>query len=209
MSTPKSASKNSWIQVSETVLLESSFMEIVQRDCRTSDDVQPPRTHRFYLFKSRDWCNIIPVTEDGKIVMVKQFRAGINEHTVEIPGGVADGVDRDIQESALREMTEETGYTLVPGARCVKLGASFPNPAIQDNRTHSFVVGPVRKTQEQKLDPGEMIDVVEVPFAQIPEMIRSGEISHALMLNAFLFLALEKGKGGDALTQGLDSFRRV
>ena len=203
------SNKNAWVAVSETTILESSFMEIIQRDCRTSDDVHPPRTHRFYLFKSRDWCNIIPVTEDGKIVMVKQFRAGINDHTVEIPGGVADGEDHDIQASALREMTEETGYTLLPGARCVKLGASFPNPAIQDNRTHSFVVGPVKKSQEQKLDYGEMIDVVEIPFAQIPEMIRSGEISHALMLNAFLYLALEQKLGTDALTQGLDSFRRA
>ena len=138
--------------------------------------------------------------------MVKQFRAGINDHTVEIPGGVADGEDQDIQASALREMTEETGYTLVPGGRCIKVGASFPNPAIQDNQTHSFVVGPVRKTQEQKLDPGEMIDVVEIPISEIPAMIRSGEISHALMLNAFLFLALAGTDGIEALTHGLTRF---
>ncbi|MBC7693024.1 MAG: NUDIX hydrolase [Methylotenera sp.] len=184
-----------WVCVKEETLLDTPFMKILQRDCNSTDS--PSHLHRFYLFKSRDWCNVIPITEDGKVVLVQQYRIGISEQTLEIPGGVADVTDGNIQESALREMTEETGYEALPGARVENLGWTYPNPAIQDNRCHSFVVGPVRRTHEQKLDPAESINVIEVPLEDIPGMILSGQLSHALMLNTFLFLLLrdqEKSK---------------
>src|SRR5206468_3210736 len=147
---------------------------VVERRCHSSEDQRP---FTFYVLKSRDWCNIIPVTEDGKVVFVKQYRIGASVHTTEIPGGVADPEDSDLQAAALREMEEETGYVALPGARCEALGSTLPNPAILDNHCHSFVVGPVRRSNEQRLDAGEMIEVVEIPLQEIPARIRSGEIN--------------------------------
>lgn len=195
--------RNTWVCTEEKTLLSSPVMEIVQRDCRSSEDGRP---HRFFLFRSRDWCNVIPVTEDGKVVMVRQYRIGISDHTLEIPGGVSDPGDADGAAAAVREMTEETGYVPLPGARCVDLGWTHPNPAIQDNRVHSFLVGPVRLERKQKLDVGEMIEVVEVPIVEIPERIARGEIRHALILNAFLLLALRDSSVGDALRRALGDF---
>jgi 8-oxo-dGTP pyrophosphatase MutT (NUDIX family) len=180
-------------------------MNIVERDSRSSED---GRTHRFYLLQSRDWCNIIPVTEDGKVVLVRQHRIGIDEQSLEIPGGIVDPEDADVQAGAIREMIEETGYVPVPGAKCRALGSSHPNPAILNNRVHSFVIGPVRREKDQKLDEGEMIECVEVPIAEIPEMIRRGDISHALMLNTFFFLALEDEKIRIGLARCLESFQK-
>ncbi|MCM2324670.1 MAG: NUDIX hydrolase [Oligoflexia bacterium] len=196
--------KNSWICEKEEVLHESTILQIVRRECRSSEDDRP---HPFYLLRSRDWCNIIPVTEDGKIVMVRQFRIGIDSHTLEVPGGVVDPEDQDIQAAALRELREETGYVPLPGARCVPICSPHSNPAILNNRAHSFIVGPVRKDRSQALDSGEMIDVEEVPIAELPARIARGEITHVIMLNAFLSLAFQTEEGKAALTRRLDDFR--
>src|ERR1700743_3438063 len=131
--------QNEWIQESEKTVLDSKFMSIHALTCRSSED---SRRMTFYTLRSRDWCNIIPVTEDGKVVLVRQYRIGIGQHTTEIPGGVADAEDPHVEATSIREMTEETGYAPLPNARCTHLGWSFPNPAIQNNRVNAFVVGP-------------------------------------------------------------------
>ncbi len=180
-----------WTTESEEIVFHTPIMDLIRRNCRAGD-----KRHPFYILRSPDWCNIIPVTADGKIVMVRQFRVGNEVHTLELPGGVCDPSDPDLMATALRELKEETGYEPLPGARCEAIGTSLPNPAIQNNRTHSFVVGPVRKTSAQSLDPAEMIEVEEVPISQIPEKIIRGEIGHALMLVCFLWAALRDPSGG-------------
>ena len=198
--------KNTWICDAEQTLLASPVMSVVEQLCHSSED---GRQFKFYLLRSRDWCNIIPITEDGKIVLVKQWRIGIAAHTLEMPGGVSDPEDPDFQASALREMEEETGYVALPGAQVRSLGWTHPNPAILNNRCHSFIVGPVRRTNQQRLDPGEMIEVIEVPIRELPERILDGEFTHALMLNAFLFLMLQDPSGSGFLASHLEAFRRV
>jgi ADP-ribose pyrophosphatase len=198
--------KNSWICEQEKTIITSPVIEIIERKCKSSED---DRQLTFYLLRARDWCNIVPITEDGKIVMVKQYRIGISDHTLEAPGGVTDPADQDAQSAALREMEEETGYTLLPGGKCKYLGWTFPNPAMQDNRSHSYVVGPVKRTARQNLDAGEMIEVVEVPISEIPDRIRAGEISHALILNSFFFLSLETQEGSSGLLRRLNDFTRT
>ncbi|MBY0472071.1 NUDIX hydrolase [bacterium] len=196
--------KNQWIPIKERFLHESPSMQIVERTCQSSEDSE--RQYRFYLLRSRDWCNIIPITAEGKVVMVKQHRLGVDADTLEIPGGVCDSEDSDHQTAAIRELIEETGYAPEPGAECLSLGFSHPNPAIQNNRVHSFIVGPVKKKQAQNLDPGEMIEVVEVPLEEIPQRIVQGEITHSLMLNTFFYLLLKSDGGFEKLRSSLASF---
>lgn len=197
-------SESRWICLKETPIFETSVMNLVQQDCRSSDS---GREHRFYLLRSPDWCNIIPVTEEGNVVLVRQFRIGINAHTLEVPGGTVDAGDgEDFQAAALREMEEETGYSPLPGARLVKLGWVHPNPAILDNKTHLFAVGPVRRTQAQDLDPGEMIETVEVPLEELPTLIENETITHALTLNSLFRLILATPEGSAGLSRALKNF---
>ena len=202
MSTEKK--NNTWIPQSEKSLIKAPTIEIVEKHCISSSD--PERSTTLYLCRSPDWCNIIPVTEDGKVVFVKQFRVGADHDTLEIPGGVLDGKDEDIQAAALREMEEETGYSALPGAKCVSLGWNFPNPAMMNNRCHSFIVGPVKKMNSQNLDPGEIIEVIEVPIQDLPNLIKDGGITHALILNTFFLLSLREERVSDALLSGLNGF---
>jgi 8-oxo-dGTP pyrophosphatase MutT (NUDIX family) len=198
------SARNRWITRSEKILVTSPVLDILQRDCVSSED---GREHRFYLLTSKDWCNIVPVTREGKVVMVRQFRVGISGHTLEFPGGVADGEGEDARAAALRELAEETGYAPLPDARVQDLGWSFPNPAILNNRSHCFAVGPVARQGAQELDAGEMIEVVELSFAEIPERIARGEIRHALTLNTLFFLLLQARDGRELLTRELGSYR--
>ena len=174
---------------------------------QSSEDTS--REYTFYIFRSQEWANIIPVTEDGKVVLVRQYRLGSERQSLEIPGGVVDHADTDIREGAIRELAEETGYVPVPGARCISLGSPWANPAMQNNRCHAFVVGPVRRERKQELDPGEMIEVVEVPIRDLPGMVLRGEIDHALILNAFFYLMLSDGSGASLLERRLEEFARL
>lgn len=147
-----------------------------------------PRTSRvetFYVIEANDWVNIIPLTDDGKVVMVRQFRHGSKDVTLEIPGGIVE--EASSEEAALRELLEETGFS---GERVLHLGTTNPNPAIFTNLCHTYLVHNAVKVADSNLDPDEDIDVVLVPVDEIPSLIRNGTISHALVLVAFHFLNL-------------------
>ncbi|HLE01745.1 MAG TPA: NUDIX hydrolase [Bdellovibrionota bacterium] len=195
--------KENWVCEHDQTLLKVPILEFVKRVFR---DRRDNTRHDFYLLRSRDWVNIIPVTKHGTVVMVRQFRVGIDDVTLEFPGGVADSGDKDLCAAATRELSEETGYVPMPGATCIPLGWSHPNPAIMNNRVFSFLVGPVRKDRNQELDPTEQIDIVEIPIPELPERIRRGEITHALMLDALLSLALRSSAASAGLISELQAF---
>jgi 8-oxo-dGTP pyrophosphatase MutT (NUDIX family) len=147
-----------------------------------------PRTgseHDFYVLCSADWCNIVPLTDDGDVVMIRQFRHGTRQVTLEIPGGVVDPEDASPLSAAGRELLEETGYG---GGHLEPIGIIAPNPAIQSNRCHSFVARGVRRLAAPSFDPAEDIEVALIPLLEIPSRIAAGEISHALVIVAFTWL---------------------
>lgn len=152
-----------------------------------------PRTHaigEFYTIETNDWVNVIPLTENKEVVMIKQFRHGSKKITLEIPGGLVD--DEHHMEAALRELSEETGYI---GKKVTYLGAVNPNPAIFNNLCHTYLVEDVKKTQEKDLDPDEDIEVVLVPLSEVPLLINKGIINHALVVVAF-YLYFSKNRNG-------------
>ena len=142
------------------------------------------REGEFVVLESPDWVNVIPLTDDGQVVLVRQYRHGIRAATLEIPGGLIDPGELP-EAAASRELREETGYE---AAEIRMLGRVRPNPAIQGNYQYCYVAQGCRKTSECHLDPFEYIEVLEVPLAEIPELIRREEISNCLVINAFYFL---------------------
>jgi len=144
-----------------------------------------PRTNQvgtFYTIDTNDWVNIVPLTESGEVVMIRQYRHGSKEINLEIPGGLVD--DEHHQEAALRELLEETGYT---GENIRLLGSVNPNPAIFNNLCHTYLVENVKKVAEKNLDPQEDIEVVLTPIQSVPSLIEKGIITHALVLIGFYF----------------------
>ena len=152
-----------------------------------TDTARSPRTereHDFYILESTEWVNIIPLTPDNEVVMVKQYRHGIRAATLELPGGLVDPGNTP-EQAAVRELLEETGYR---PEEVQLLGSYHPQPAIMNNRCYSYLTRGVHPEQDQLLDQGEDIEVVLVPLKEIPEKIRTGEITHALVITAFYLL---------------------
>jgi 8-oxo-dGTP pyrophosphatase MutT (NUDIX family) len=166
-------------------------------DCRVfslrGDRSRSPRTgteHDFFVLEACDWVNIVPITADGHVVLVRQYRHGIDGITLEVPGGMVDTCDVSPLEAARREMNEETGYD---SDDVIPLGSIHPNPAIQANRCHTFLARNVEKRHEPVFDGTEETEVVLVPLADVPALVRRGEISHALVVVAFYWHDLIRG----------------
>jgi 8-oxo-dGTP pyrophosphatase MutT (NUDIX family) len=123
--------------------------------------------------------------------MIRQYRHGSREVTLEIPGGLVDPGDTP-ENAAARELLEETGYH---AEDVVKLGVSNPNPAIFNNRCYTFVTRNVTKVCDPKPDQTEDIEVVLIPLVDIPELIRKGKIDHAIVISAFYWFFLQDQKG--------------
>jgi ADP-ribose pyrophosphatase len=149
------------------------------------DSSRSPRTgvtHDFYIMETGDWINVIPVTSEAKVVFIHQFRHGTEDITLEIPGGMADEDDDSLLESARRELREETGYT---ADLIVPIGSVAPNPAFLTNRCHTFLAIGARQVGQPQFDGSEDIRVQEIGLDQVPELITSGRITHALVVAAF------------------------
>lgn len=151
-------------------------------------EVADPRTGARYprvVLEATDWVNVIAVTRGGDAVLVRQFRFGIWADALEIPGGMVDPGETP-EQAARRELEEETGYR---AGRLVSLGFSHPNPAILDNKLHSFLALDCEKVHEGAQETQEDIAVELVPRAELAELVRRGEITHSLVLAA-LYLSI-------------------
>ena len=177
-----------WPLLHTRTITENRIFRLAGRTCRSPCTGQE---HEFYALECGDWVNIVPLTDEGEVVMVRQFRHGTRAFTLEIPGGMVDPTDRDPAEAAAREMREETGYR---AERVRHLGSIEPNPAIQGNRCHSYLATGLTLEGSPTPDGTEEVEVLTIPLAQVPGYITRGEISHALVVVAFTYM-LGLGEG--------------
>lgn len=140
----------------------------------------------FVVLESPSWVNVIPVTVDNHVVLIRQYRHGVRDVVLEIPGGVIEEGEPP-ETTALRELREETGYA---AEEIHALGRVLPNPAIQDNYCYLFAAKGCRRVHQPTPDPFEHIEALEVPLHDIPALIRDGEISQTMVVAAFAFMGL-------------------
>jgi len=148
----------------------------------------------FYYMATTDWVNVVAVTDSAHLVLVRQYRHGTDEVTLEIPGGLLDEGETPI-EGARRELIEETGF--VPG-RLRVIGRVRSNPAIVDNWTWTVLATELTATDGIAPDEHEDIAVELHRVADIDELLRTGAITHALVIDAFMWYRLEMGAAHDS-----------
>ena len=177
----------SWERVRSRQLADYRFFQLRQD---TNRHPRHGREYDFFVFEFPAWVNIIPLTAEGEVIFVRQFRHGTREVTWEIPGGIVDPGETP-KQAALREMREETGYR---ADDALELGWVHPNPAIQENRCWTFLAEDVEEVGGQHTEGSEAIDVVRVPLQEVPGMFENGEIVHALVVTAFHLYRQHLGK---------------
>ncbi len=140
------------------------------------------QTHDFFVMHLADAVNVIALTPDRQVVLVRQFRAGSGRDSLEPPGGLLEPGE-DPAEAGARELLEETGYA---GDPAVFLGSAWSNPSILSSKISVILITNARRVAEPRPDVGEEVSVELTPADSIPPMIRDGRIDHALSVMGLL-----------------------
>jgi len=142
----------------------------------------------YYVYEFPEWATAFALTEDNKVIMVKQYRHPVGEVCIELPGGCVDDTDRDFQTAIARELLEETGYTFTSYESLGKISA---NPSTNTNWMHMFLAKGGKKVSEQKLDHNEEIIVELYSIDEVKKLLREHKIVQAMHVTCILY-ALEK-----------------
>ena len=157
-------------------ILESKYIHPRFR----TDTVELPSGKVFepIVFEFCSWANVLAMTKDEKVVVIRQYRHGVQEILCEFPGGVVEDGE-DPMQGAKRELLEETGYV---ASKLIEVGRFYPNPALQANTLFFYLALDAEKVDVQKLDEAEDIEVDLVSMDELIAMAKRGEFPHGLQV---------------------------
>ena len=133
--------------------------------------------HDFYRIHSGSWAQIVPVTKERDVVLVRQYRHGASRVTLEMPAGLVDAGE-DPAAAAVRECLEETGYR---ARNPISIGVLSPNPALFANKLYAYLALDVVPERAIQNIGAEETEVVLVPARDLPKLMLEGTIDHALV----------------------------
>jgi ADP-ribose pyrophosphatase len=176
-----------WKTLSSEYIFNDRWFKVRKEKCLTPGGkiVDP-----YYVYDFSTWVGAVPVTEEGKIVMVRQYRHALGETIIEIPGGCVDDTDKDTGAAIARELLEETGYTF---SSYEYLGRISPNPSTNSNLLHMYLAKGGKRVAEQKLDENEEIEIVLLSVDELKQLLRENKIVQGMHVSCILY-ALERMK---------------
>lgn len=174
-----------WKILSSEYLFKDRWFKVRKDICETPEG---KRVDPYYVYEFPTWVGALPVTSDGKFIMVKQYRHALGEVCIEVPGGCVDDTDRDTREAIARELKEETGYTF---SSYEYLGRISANPSTNTNLLHMYLARGGEKTSAQQLDANEEIEVVLYSLEELKQLLRENRIVQAMHVSCIIY-ALEK-----------------
>ncbi|MCB0323653.1 MAG: NUDIX hydrolase [Bdellovibrionales bacterium] len=167
--------------------MEDRWLTLRADRCETADGVF---LDPYYVVETNDWVHIVAFDEHDRVVLVRQYRHGVQEICLEIPAGIVESDDSSVELAARRELLEETGYT---AETFIDLGTLQPNSARQTNRFHTFLALGARKTHEPRPDPCERIIAEAVPVADLVARIQEGHFVQAIHISSIFLALLHRG----------------
>lgn len=168
-----------WKRRSSNQVADCRVFKVRQDFCeRESDNIQ----HSFFVLENPDWVNVIALTKERKVVLIEQFRHGIEQNILELPGGMIDE-NEEPEIGARRELLEETGYS---AEKFIFLGKSHPNPAIQNNWIYHYLAENCEKLDDVEFDEHESVITKLFDLDEIENLIENETITHSLVLAALL-----------------------
>ena len=174
-----------WKTLSSEYLFNDTWFTVRRDTCEKPDGkiVSP-----YYVYEFPTWVSAVALTEDNKIVMVRQYRHAIEETIIEIPGGCVDDTDPSLEKAIARELLEETGYEF---SQYQYLGKISPNPSTNNNWMHMFLASGGKKVTEQQLDHNEEIEVVLLSIDEVKELLNEHKILQAMHVTTIMY-AMER-----------------
>ena len=174
-----------WKTLSSEYLFKDTWFTVRKDTCEKPDGkiVTP-----YYVYEFPTWVSALAITEDKKVVMVRQYRHAIEDTIIEVPGGCVDDTDSSLEYAAARELMEETGYEFT---QFEYLGKISSNPSTNNNWMHMFLAIGGKKVQEQSLDHNEEIEVVLLSMDELKQLLRDHGIYQAMHVTLIMY-ALEK-----------------
>jgi ADP-ribose pyrophosphatase len=157
------------------------------------DRIEHPngKVFRGTVLELEDWVTVLALTKSDEVVLIRQYRHGVQKVILELPGGAMHAGERDSLKAARRELREETGYA---SGRMLEVGCVSPNPAFQTNRIHSFLALDAEKVSDQALDDTEEIEVVLKPLDEVIAMATRGELLQSMQVAALFFSLAHMGR---------------
>ncbi len=177
-----------WSVSASRLVLHDRWINLRADDCVTAAG---RKVDPYYVLEYPDFAHVFAVTPDDRVVLVRQYRHGLGEVSLELPGGMVDPADTDPGAAGMRELLEETGYAGPSWRVSASLSADSAKFA---NRTHLVVALGVEQVGARKLDPGEDIEVVLAPFAELMAMIWSRRIVNASHLGLLMLALHDMGR---------------
>ncbi len=159
-----------WKILSTERILDASHLQVRRERLELPDGTIIPD---YYIIENRGWVGIVPITEDGRFIINKQYKHGIGYKVLEFPAGGIDE-EEDPLQTAHRELMEETGYST---DRMEFLAPMLANPSGALTRIWWYVAYNVRKTGTQKIDATEVIENFLVTPAELMRLIHSGDFA--------------------------------
>ena len=159
------------------------------------DEVELPDGSRSYreVIRHNGAVCVLPLTDDGRVACVTQYRHAIGRLTLELPAGKLDSKDEDPEAAARRELKEETGYEC---DKMTSLGIMHGSPAILDEAIHLYLATGLHRGKATP-DEGEFLDVTHLPLSELADMVTRGKITDAKTQIAVLKAFSNINNGGE------------
>jgi ADP-ribose pyrophosphatase len=174
-----------WKILKSEYLFKDLWFTVRKDTCETPDGkiVSP-----YYVYEFPTWVTAVALTEDGKVILERQYRHGLGETNYEIPGGCVDDTDKNYEEAIARELLEETGYEFT---HYEYLGKTCANPSTNNNWMHMYLATGGKKVKEQELDHNEDIDIHLASLDELKQLLRDNQIIQSMHVTSIMY-ALQK-----------------
>jgi len=177
-----------WKILKSDYLFKDLWFTVRNDTCETPDGkiVSP-----YYVYEFPTWVTAVALTEDGKVILERQYRHGLGLTNYEIPGGCVDDTDKNYEDAIARELLEETGYAFT---HYEYLGKTCANPSTNNNWMHMYLATGGKKVKEQELDHNEDIEIRLATLDELKQMLRDNEIVQSMHVTAIMYALSKLGE---------------